>query len=492
MTEQPQLSTKDLLELLVSDLEDFVIVVMDRDGVFRSWNPGVQSYFGYTAEEFIGQEFALLLPRAERLLGAGDRELKEAEENGRASDTRWLETKKGERIPVDGVTLALRDEAGHLAGFGKVLRNVTKRYSAENSLRALTRALDQSNVIVRRWDGVIEHWTAGCERLYGWTSAEAVNRNVHEFLRTSFPMPLAQIQELVLATKTWTGELKLIRRDGTPAFVSTTWGLLTEGGEPLRVIETHTDITVRLEVQRHLETANNRLQSMARELERSNEELEEFARIASHDLSAPITSTRWLVDALRMRCASRLEADGREMVQQISQNLERMADLVEAVLTHARVGTTAIGTAEATDAEAALAAAVENLRKDIELSGAAISHERLPRLRISAQALAQLFQNLVSNSLKYRRPEAPPAIQITAARQDSMWLVAVRDNGMGIEREWFERIFQPFQRRRRMDVAGSGIGLATCKKIVTRAGGNIWVESQLGSGSSFFFTLPGE
>jgi PAS domain S-box-containing protein len=492
MARPPQLSTKDLLELLVSRLDEFVIVLTDTRGVFRSWNPGVESSFGYTAEEFIGQNFSLLLPRAERPLGTGERELKEAEEKGRASDTRWLETKNGERILVEGVTVGLRDDAGQLAGFGKVLRNVTQRYNVENNLRALTRALHQSNVIVRRWDGMIEHWTAGCERLYGWTAAEAVNQNVHKLLQISFPIPLTQIQQLALAAKTWTGELKLIRKDGSPVFISTTWGLLSDGGEPSRVIETHTDITARLEVQRHLENANDRLQSMARELERSNEELEEFARIASHDLSAPITSTRWLVDALRMRCGSRLEADGRDMIQQISQNLESMANLVEAVLTHARVGTTAIGTSEATDAEEALAIAIGNLRKDIELSGAAISHERLPRLRIDAQALAQLFQNLLSNSVKYRRPDTPPAIHITAVRQDSMWLVAVHDNGMGIEPEWFERIFQPFQRRRGTNVAGSGIGLATCKKIVMRAGGKIWVESKLGSGSSFFFTLPGE
>ena len=106
-------------------------------------------------------------------------------------------------------------------------------------------------------------------------------------------------------------------------------------------------------------------------------------------------------------------------------------------------------------------------------------------------ALNQLLQNLLSNALKYRRPEVPPVIKVRAERQGAMWKMAMEDNGMGIEPEWFERIFQPMQRRHGMEIAGSGIGLATCKKIVTRAGGRIWVESEIGSGSTFFFTLPG-
>ncbi|MGH9638573.1 MAG: sensor histidine kinase [Bryobacteraceae bacterium] len=373
MAQESQWSTSDLLELLVSELNEFVIVLVGVDGLFASWHPGVRSCFGYDPDEFVGKEFDILLPPADRAKGVGGRELKEAANSGRASDTRWLVDKSGNRILVEGVTVALR-RAGELVGFGKVLRDIAKRHYAESSLRG----------------------------------------------------------------------------------------------------------------------ANERLEAMAHELERSNEELEEFARIASHDLSAPITSTRWLVDSLRMRHSTQLDAAGKDLVQQISQSLERMGDLVEAVLAHARVGTSAIASAEFTDAEEALAYAMDDLRKDIELSGSAISHDPLPRLYIDPQALAQLFQNLLSNSLKYRRLDVPPEIHIGAVHEDSMWRIAVRDNGMGIEKDWFERIFQPFQRCHGADIAGSGIGLATCRKIVSRAGGRIWVESQPGAGSSFFFTLPGE
>jgi PAS domain S-box-containing protein len=483
---------KELLELLVSELQELVVVLVDTEGKFISWHPGVERQFGYKAEEFIGQSFDLLLPVADRLNGAGQRELEQAAQMGRSSDTRWLVTKNGRQVLAEGITIALRDKAGSLAGFGKIIRDVTVQKQAEEDRSVLAGALEESTVLIRRWDGVIEHWTSGCERLYGWTAQEAVGQVEHELLKTKFPAPLDQIHAQLQISGTWQGELEQVRRDGSRVFVSAHWVLLSDDSdERLSIIATHTDITARLQMQQELEAANERLQRMAGELKRSNEELEEFARIASHDLSAPITSTRWLVDLLVSRHSHALDAEGQKCLKQISQGLQRMGDLVQAVLAHARVGISAIASSDTTAAESALAIALSNLQKDIEITGAVIRHGRLPKLHIQTQPLAQLFQNLLSNALNYHRPGVPPLIGITAAHDGSMWRIAVQDNGMGIEREWFDRIFLPLQRHRGVDSAGSGIGLATCKKIVTRAGGRIWVESQVDCGSTFYFTLPG-
>jgi two-component system, chemotaxis family, sensor kinase Cph1 len=376
--------------------------------------------------------------------------------------------------------------------FGGVLQHSAGHRTAEENLGAIAHALDHSNVIVRQWNGLIEHWTSGCANLYGWTSDEAVGKIVHQLLKTNFPAPLEQIQQQLLLSGAWKGELEHLKRDGTHVFVSTHWVLMTDSSdEPPSVIETHSDITARLQIQRELEYANERLKSMAIELERSNEELEEFARIASHDLSAPITSTRWLADLLATRHAEGLDENGRRCVHQITQGLDRMADLVEAVLAHARVGKSSIAAEKTSDVADALRAARENLRRHIETSGATVEHGALPQVYVETHALNQLFQNLLSNSIKYRRQDLPPVIGISAEWTQGEWLLSVRDNGIGIEPEWHERIFQPLQRRHGMEIAGSGIGLATCKKIVTRAGGNIWVESEPGGGSTFFFTLPG-
>ncbi len=362
--------------------------------------------------------------------------------------------------------------------------------STEDRLRTLARALGQTMVIIRSWDGTITYWTAGCERLYGWASAEAVGKVCQDLLRTTFPMSLQHIQEQLLLSGNWKGEVQHVTRDGASLAIATHWVLLSSGsGQPLTVIETQTDVTVRWRMQQELEIVNERLQSMATELERSNEELEEFAHIASHDLSAPITSTRWLVDLLASRHAGQLSEEAQKIVRQIGQGLERMANLIDGVLAHATVGRTSIGSTGAVSAEEALDSALANLRKHIDASGARITRQRLPEVRIEPQALAQLFQNLLSNAIKYRRPGVAPEITVSASPQESMWLFSVKDNGIGLEPEWFERIFQAMQRRHGREFSGSGIGLATCKKIVTRAGGRIWVESQVDSGSTFCFTV---
>jgi PAS domain S-box-containing protein len=497
MPDQGELSKKDLLDSLLSQLSEFVMVLLSPDGQFISWHPGVQQQFGYSQDEFIGQSIEVLFPLAERFRGAGRRELERAIDSGRVTDTRWLVRKSGQPILVEGVTIPLRDAAGKLAGFGKVARDVTERRTAEDNLKALASALDHSTVIVRRWDGTINHWTAGCEKLYGWTAQEAVGYIEHELLNTTLPVRREEIERQLLNTGTWIGELQHKRRDGSSVPIATQWVLLKNHSDEFPiVIETHTDISGRLKAQQELQAANARLQAMTAELARSNEELEEFARITSHDLSAPITSTRWLVELIASRHAGQLDEQGRDCLRRVSLGLARMADLVEAVLTHARVGTIPIASLEPACAEDSLRAAVENLQKDIDTVGAVITHDPMPELRIEPQALNQLLQNLLSNALKYRRPDVPPRVhvsadQLSATEEGALWRIAVKDNGLGIEAEWFHRIFQPLQRRHGAEIEGSGIGLATCKKIVTRAGGQIWVESQVGSGSTFFFTIPG-
>ena len=483
---------EDPLGLLVSELSEIVIVLLDKEGNFVSWHPGVEAQLGYTRNEFIGKHAGVLLPVSDRQEGAAERELALAVETGRASQTQWLIGKRGQRVLAESVTVPLRGSKGRLLGFGKVIQDVTERRNAEDDLKVLARALEESPVLIRSWDGVIEHWTYGCERLYGWTAQEAVGQTCDSLLHTTYPAPLEEIHQHLLSSGMWQGELHQFRRNGTPAFVAAQWVLLSDDVDgPMSIISTHTDITPRLEIQQELEAANERLKNMAYELERSNEELAEFARIASHDLSAPITSTRWLVNLLESRHAANLSSEGQNCLKQISLGLDRMADLVEAVLAHARVGKTAIGSSESASAEEALAIAIGNLQRDIDTSGMQIAHDRLPELLIQGQALAQLFQNLLSNAIKYRRHDTPARIKITASREGVFWLIGVEDNGIGIEPEWFQRIFQPLQRKHGMDIAGSGIGLATCKKIVTRAGGRIWVESTVGSGSTFYFTLAG-
>jgi light-regulated signal transduction histidine kinase (bacteriophytochrome) len=198
------------------------------------------------------------------------------------------------------------------------------------------------------------------------------------------------------------------------------------------------------------------------------------------------------VDLLQMRYSDQLDERGQDCIKRIGEGLDRMSALVDAVLAHAQAGQKPVASSQSTSAEEALYTALENLRSDIIGSQAEIVHGSLPDLLIASEPLCRVFQNLVSNAIKYRKPDVAPRIEITAERQHASWRIGVCDNGIGIEPQYFERIFIPMQRLHGPEIAGSGIGLATCKKIVGRAGGRIWVESEPGKGSCFYFALPGE
>lgn len=482
------LGQQNLLTALVSQSSDFLVLLCDADGKIVSWHQPIQEQLGYDASEIIGKPANQIIHVGDKIEESGGRDVHRA----RTPDLGWALTKSGGKILMSGVTLDLSDAQARYCGSAMILRSVASYKSAETNSRALAGALEHSNVLIRRWDGIIEHWTEGCERLYGYSAEEATGKPVQDLLHTEYPVPVQQVQDEVMEKGIWRGELKQRRKSGTSVLVSAQLVKLEPApGELPLIVSTHSDITARLEMQNELESANSRLKLMADELERSNEELEEFARIASHDLSAPITSTRWLVELLTTRHGKQLDADGQKALAQIAISLERMSDLVEAVLTHAKVGKAAIATMVEADTELAVEIALENLRRDVVTTKAKFCYDRLPPLLIGQQPLTQLFQNLLSNAMKYRRPDASPEIQISAAHSGALWRVAVKDNGMGIEPEWFERIFLPMQRRHSSKIAGSGIGLATCRKIVNRAGGRIWVESEVGVGSTFFFTLPG-
>jgi light-regulated signal transduction histidine kinase (bacteriophytochrome) len=255
------------------------------------------------------------------------------------------------------------------------------------------------------------------------------------------------------------------------------------------------NITVRKAADKHLAEvvdAEKRLAQTVEDLSRSNEELEQFAYVASHDLQEPLRIVASYTQLLAKRYKGKLDSDADEFIAFAVDGANRMQHLIQDLLVYSRVGKRGLALLDISSDES-LHQAVINLRGAIEESGAEVTHDSLPMVKADETQLIQLFQNLVGNAIKYRRPGAVPAVHISAARNGgAKWIFSVRDNGIGIEPQFFERIFGMFQRlHKREEFAGTGMGLALCKKIVERHGGTISVASEPGQGSTFSFTVAG-
>ena len=242
------------------------------------------------------------------------------------------------------------------------------------------------------------------------------------------------------------------------------------------------------EARQSAEKANENLKILMVELKRSNEELEQFAYVASHDLQEPLRMVSSYTQLLERRYKDRLDDDAHDFINYAVDGANRMQRLINDLLSFSRI-TARGGEFKTTDLNPILGQTLVNLQQRINDTHAIIVNDELPTLAVDAGQITRLFQNLLDNGTKFQVDEAP-RIHITVKEQDSDWLFCFRDNGIGIDPQYKDRIFVIFQRlHSKTDFPGTGIGLAVCKRIVERHGGKIWVESELGKGTSFYFTI---
>jgi PAS domain S-box-containing protein len=225
------------------------------------------------------------------------------------------------------------------------------------------------------------------------------------------------------------------------------------------------------------------------DLERSNKDLEQFAYVASHDLQEPLRTVSSYTQLLAKRYAGRLDQDAHDFINYAVEGANRMQRLIQDLLAYARI-TTRGGIFAPLDLHEALGEAIANLQTTIQESAAVVTNDELPTVNADHRQLVQVFQNLIGNGIKYRKEDEPPHIHIFADRTGREWIISVKDNGIGIDPQYFNRLFIVFQRLHgKQEYSGNGIGLALCKRIVVRHGGRIWVESALGKGALFRFTI---
>jgi PAS domain S-box-containing protein len=335
-------------------------------------------------------------------------------------------------------------------------------------------------------DGIMQSWNHGAELIYGFTADEVLGK--HASFRLRFlPENLAERDEIV--DRIHRGEriapyrTKRVRKDGRIIDVSLSAAPLRDAsGAIVGAASIVRDITDQVRTE-------EALARQALELQRSNAELERFAYVASHDLQEPLRTITSFVQLLARRYKGKLDADADEFIQYAVDGASRMRVLIQDLLDLARIHSRG-DTLVPVSLEEILAETLQGLQAVLAESGAAVTHGPLPVVYADPVQMRQLFSNFIGNALKFRGTD-PPAVHVQAERQGAGWSVSIRDNGIGIEPQYLERIFIVFQRLHgRDEYPGTGIGLALCKRIVERHGGRIWVESEPGRGSAFFFTLP--
>lgn len=333
-------------------------------------------------------------------------------------------------------------------------------------------------------DGNVGSWNKGAEKIKGYSSEEIIGMNFRSFYNSESRRngtPELLIEEAKLKGKVQHRGWR-VRKDGTEFWAHVTiTAIYDEDNELIGFSKFTRDLTEKM-------NAEKAMKEYARELEFRNKELEQFVYIASHDLQEPLLTVNNFVGLLRDEYSEQLDENGELYLDFIHQSTERMKSLIKGLLDYARLGTHQ--PKKLVNCNYLLDSIQADLFSQIEAADAEIIYQNLPVIYGYETAIRQLFQNLISNALKFRKSNVPPKIHVSALNDDDYWKFEVRDNGIGIEARFTEKIFVIFQRLHgRSDYEGHGIGLSHCKKIVELHNGEISVESVVGEGSRFYFTL---
>jgi PAS domain S-box-containing protein len=471
------------------------MVVVNQSGDIVLLNLQAEKQFGYRRDELLGQKVTNIIPEgfAERLIADDLRSAEDALAQQIGTGIELIGRRKdGGEFPIELMLSPLENAEGILVT--AAIRDISARKTDEKHLaqmeskyRGLLEAAPDAMVVVNQ-GGDIVLLNLQAEKQFGYRRDELLGQKVKNIIPEGFAERLLadglRSADDALAQQIGTGiELTGRRKDGSEFPIELMLSPL-ESAEGILVTAAIRDISVR-------KAAEANLLQKVKELYRSNEELEQFAYFASHDLQEPLRMVASYTQLLSRRYKGKLDTDADEFIAFAVDGAARMQRLIQDLLAYSRVGSKGMDLLDISS-EDALQQALVNLRGAIEESGARVTHDPLPTVLADEMQLIQLFQNLVANAIKYQKPGIP-LVHISAVRNGGKKLLfSVRDNGLGIDPQYFERIFGLFQRlHKREEFAGTGIGLAICKKIVERHGGRISVESQPGQGSTFRFTLAG-
>jgi len=477
------------------------IIATTPNGEITSWNPGARDLYGYRVDEALGRSLDLLIPPARADEGSvlaqalAGRRLEDFETEHRRKD--------GSLVPVSVTVSPMRDSRRAIVGASVIVRDRTERKRAEEAMRevqeAFRRAFEDAPIGMALFGveaddrgRLLQVNNSMCE-ITGYASRELSSMRLEEITHPADADVERPLAEGLLSgdIPNYQLEKRYLRGDGRTVWVMHNASIAHDSsGRLLYGIAQVQDITRRKETEDRLSAVAAELERRASELERSNSDLQEFAYVASHDLSEPLRMVSSYVQLLARRYQGQLDSDADDFIGYAVDGVNRMQRLIDDLLAYSRAGTSEyrFGPVEV---GALVRDTLVGMQATVTDSGAAVDVGELPEVWGDEGQLRQLFQNLIGNGIKFRRPEEPPRVEVSAERQGRECLFRVSDNGIGIDPRHAERIFSVFKRLHgREEYPGSGIGLSICKRIVERHHGQIWVEPRPAGGTTFAFTIP--
>ncbi|HLB81682.1 MAG TPA: PAS domain S-box protein [Gemmatimonadales bacterium] len=483
---------EERLRLLVGSVRDYAIYMLDPTGRVASWNRGAQQIKGYVETEIVGQHFSRFYTPEDVAAGRPDATLRAAAATGRHEEENWRVRKDGSRFWADVVITAVRDDRGALVGFAKVTRDLTERRRTEQSLRAseerfrILAVTANDAILSADRQGNITYLNPGAERVFGYSAEEATGRPLTSLMPERFRDAHQAGLERYLAT----GEARVIgktvelagrRKDGTEFPLELSLASWTQGAE-VAFTAIIRDITGRKQ-------GEEQLRRYAAQLEAANQELEAFSYSVSHDLRAPLRSLDGFSQALLEDYGDRLDDTGRDFLQRVRAGSQRMARLIDDLLSLSSVTRSELQMDEVNLSVLAAAAVVDLQKSDPERHVTfAIAPDLVARADVGLMRI--VLQNLLGNAWKFtgKRPGAHVEFGVTA--HDGRRAYFVRDDGAGFDMAYADKLFGAFQRLHgTAEFPGSGIGLATVQRIIRRHGGQVWAEGAPDRGATFYFTL---
>ncbi len=473
------------------------MIISSEEGSINLVNSQAEVMFGFQREDLIGRQITALVPEwtGHTVSASSPREL-----IGR--------NRNQVEFPLEISVSPLQTEDGLL--LISAMRDITERRRAHHALReseARFRLLVENVVdyaiFMLDVDGNIVSWNQGAERIHGYRGDEIIGRHLSRF----YPMEDVQngTPQQALQTAATAGRFEVeatrVRKNGSRFWANVViTALKDEDGRLQGFVKVTRDITERKKADEAIRELNASLEQRVAErteelvasneaLRQSNEDLNQFAYAASHDLQEPLRMVALFSQMLYSAYSSKLDPEADQYISYVVNGAKRMEQLLRDLLAYSQAGSSSEGPAQPVQCHTVLEKVMFNLQAAIEQNGASVQWGKLPTLPAHEVRLVQLFQNLIGNAIKYRGLE-PPKIKVTATREKSGWTFCVQDNGIGIDPEYAQQIFGVFKRLHGHNYPGTGIGLAICQRIVERYGGRIWVESTLGEGSCFYFTLP--